>query len=581
MGMYEGINEFVDAMIDSEERFKAVKASFEEKNRGLKENIQRFHEDILKVISGKIETEDEDIQRMYSEFSDELQGLLSKVAQCIENTRKGMKFIADYEQSFNIAVFGKVKAGKSYLGNFIMGNAIRDLGKRTSYDKIDRPKVEVYDRGERRIQERLAEISEEGNEGFRVDPNEATSAIQLFHLGGIAWFDTPGIGSITWENEMLAKEYVDNADLIVYTSNSDAAGTRQDFKEMKDLYRKGKKFLLLLTQSDTVEEDVDEDGEIISILVAKSPKDRKDTEDYICSMLRDNDIAGLDRGEEILTVSAKLAFTALENEDEQMFGDSNMGKFLEILTEITRNKGAELKMKTPGNRINSTILEILDQLQEAQRILEKYRNDLLEKQKEMNEKRELFIEQVQPECLERLGRIIREKSNEIESQETSISAAELGNLLSREIYQVLSHACVGEFAKSSEILSKYTEKLSIGSVEELKVKTDTIEYKVQRVVSEPRDPQGLWEHLGAFFLDKEYYRSTVKTDIETSVISLGVNEQQVMAAARDKLNGLFKETVPNMVKEIGEQLMVPMIKALKEADESIKDTMANLEAMRC
>lgn len=581
MGMYEGINEFVDAMINSEEKFKAIKASFDEKNDELKENIQGFHEDILKVISRKIETEDEDIQRMYSGFSNELQGLLSKVAQCMENTRKGMKFIADYEQSFNIAVFGKVKAGKSYLGNFIMGNSIRDLGKRTSYDKIDRPKVEVYDRGERRTQERLAEISEEGKEGFRVDPNEATSAIQLFRLGGMTWFDTPGIGSITWENEMLAKEYVDNADLIVYTSNSDAAGTRQDFQEMKDLYRKGKKFLLLLTQSDTVEEDVDEEGEMISILVPKSPKDRKDTEDYICSMLRDNNIAGLDRGEEILTVSAKLAFTALENEDEQMSVDSNIGKFLEILTEITRNEGAKLKMKTPGNRINSTILEILGQLQGAQHILERYRNDLLEKQKEMNEKRELLIEQVQPECLERLGCIIREKSNEIESQETSISAAELGNLLSREIYQVLSHACVGEFAKSSEILSKYTEKLSIGSVKELKVKTDTIEYTVQRVVSEPRDPQGLWEHLGAFFLDKEYYRSTVKTDIETSVISLGVNEQQVMAAARDKLNGLFKETVPNMVKEIGEQLMVPMIKALKEADESIIDTMTKLEAMRC
>ena len=215
MGMYEKINEFVDAMMSSEEKFKDVKASFDNKNSGIEKCIQKFHQDVSNVISKKIETEDKDIQKMYNGFSDELRELLSKVALCMENTKKGMKFITDYEQSFNIAVFGKVKAGKSYLGNFIMGNSIRDLGKKTSYDNFPRPRVEVYDRGKKSIQGKLAEISEEGNEEFRVDPIEATSAIQLFHLGGMTWFDTPGIGSITWENEMLAKEYVDNADLIV------------------------------------------------------------------------------------------------------------------------------------------------------------------------------------------------------------------------------------------------------------------------------------------------------------------------------------------------------------------------------
>ena len=580
MGMYEKINEFVDAMMSSEEKFKDVKASFDNKNSGIEKCIQKFHQDVSNVISKKIETEDKDIQKMYNGFSDELRELLSKVALCMENTKKGMKFITDYEQSFNIAVFGKVKAGKSYLGNFIMGNSIRDLGKKTSYDNFPRPRVEVYDRGKKSIQGKLAEISEEGNEEFRVDPIEATSAIQLFHLGGMTWFDTPGIGSITWENEMLAKEYVDNADLIVYTSNSDAAGIRQDFLEMKDLDRKGKAFLLLLTQSDTVKEKV-EDGEIISKLVPKNRKDRMDTEDYICDTLREHNIAGLDRGREILTISTKLAFTALENEDEQMFEDSNIGKFLEILTDITRNDGAELKLKTPGSRINATFLSILEQLQEAQHTLEKYKESLLGKQKQMSEERELFVERIQPECLKKIGRIIREKGNEIESQESSISAAELGGLLNREVYQTLSRACIGEFAKSGEILSKYADKLNIGSVGELKMKTDTIEYTVQKVVQVSRDPHGLWEHLGSFFLNKEYYRSEVENDTETKVVALGVNEQQIMAAARDKINELFEETVPAMVKEISEQLMTPMIGLLEEADESIRETIMELEILKC
>ena len=581
MGIYEKINTFVDAMISSEEKFIDMKANFDKKNDGIERCIQGFSKNISNIISQKIEIEDEDIQGMYNGFSDELQKLLSEVTLCMENTKKGMKFITDYEQSFNIAVFGKVKAGKSYLGNFIMGNVIRDLGKKTSYDKLIRPKVEVYDRGEKYTQGKLAEISEKEDENFFVDPNEATSAIQLFHLGGMTWFDTPGIGSVTWENEMLAKEYVDNADLIVYTSNSDAAGTRQDFSEMKELHRKGKKFLLLLTQSDTVDENIDEDGDLISVLVAKSEKDRKDTEDYICNTLRDNGIAGLDRDREILTVSTKLALTALENEDEQMFEESNIGRFLEILTDITQNKGAELKIKTPGDRINTTILAILEQLQKTQRGLEEYKNSLLEKQKQMSQKNELLIEEIQSKCMNRIRHVIREKSNEIENKESSISAEELESLLNKEVYQVLSHACIGEFIQSGEILSKYTQELKVGSVGELKMKTDTIEYTVQKIVSVPREPQGLLEHLGSFFLDKTYYRREAGTEKETSIVALGVNEQQIMAAARERVAALFEETVPSMMEKISKHFMEPMIQLLESAEESIGGTIIELEQLKC
>ena len=299
MNSIGSINSFVDTMLESKAQFENIKASFEQKSDLLDDIINNFRQEIESILNVKILVEDEDMQRLYNGASDELVKMLKGVTNSIENIQKGMKFITDYEQSFNVVVFGMVKAGKSYLGNFIMGNVIRDLGISSSYDKFERPKVEVYDRGNVSTREKLSEISEEGNEGFRVDPNEATSAIQLFKLGGMTWFDTPGIGSVTWENEMLAKDYVDNADLIVYTSNSDAAGTRQDFTEMKALYEKGKTFLLLLTQSDAVEEDCDDDGEIVSVILPKSDKDRMDTELYMCNTLRDIGIPSLSQGKEI------------------------------------------------------------------------------------------------------------------------------------------------------------------------------------------------------------------------------------------------------------------------------------------
>lgn len=580
MNSIGSINSFVDTMLESKAQFENIKASFEQKSDLLDDIINNFRQEIESILNVKILVEDEDMQRLYNGASDELVKMLKGVTNSIENIQKGMKFITDYEQSFNVVVFGKVKAGKSYLGNFIMGNVIRDLGISSSYDKFERPKVEVYDRGNVSTREKLSEISEEGNEGFRVDPNEATSAIQLFKLGGMTWFDTPGIGSVTWENEMLAKDYVDNADLIVYTSNSDAAGTRQDFTEMKALYEKGKTFLLLLTQSDAVEEDCDDDGEIVSVIVPKSDKDRMDTELYMCNTLRDIGIPSLSQGKEILTVSTKLALTALENHDEEMFQASNIGKLLDILKEITKNEGAALKRKTPGNRINATINDIIDKLGQSNSKLEEYRRSLLDKKQSLSERSDELLVQMQHQCLTRINRIIRQKSNEVEGNGSAITGEALTQMLSEEICKVLRETCIDEFSESCDILSQYTEKLQLENVGELKMRTDEITYTLHKVVRVSRDPEGLWEHVCSFF-GKQYYRSDVKDVEKKSMVKLGVNEQQIQTLAKDRLAELFESEVPDMMKKICDYIIKPIMEMHELAEEYIENAISGLEKIEC
>ncbi len=580
MNSIGSINSFVDTMLESKAQFENIKASFEQKSDLLDDIINNFRQEIESILNVKILVEDEDMQRLYNGASDELVKMLKGVTNSIENIQKGMKFITDYEQSFNVVVFGKVKAGKSYLGNFIMGNVIRDLGISSSYDKFERPKVEVYDRGNVSTREKLSEISEEGNEGFRVDPNEATSAIQLFKLGGMTWFDTPGIGSVTWENEMLAKDYVDNADLIVYTSNSDAAGTRQDFTEMKALYEKGKTFLLLLTQSDSVEEDCDDDGEIVSVILPKSDKDRMDTELYMCNTLRDIGIPSLSQGKEILTVSTKLALTALENHDEEMFQASNIGKLLDILKEITKNEGAALKRKTPGNRINATVNDIIDKLGQSNSKLEEYRRSLLDKKQSLSERSDELLVQMQHQCLTRINRIIRQKSNEVEGNGSAITGEALTQMLSEEICKVLRETCIDEFSESCDILSQYTEKLQLENVGELKMRTDEITYTLHKVVRVSRDPEGLWEHVCSFF-GKQYYRSDVKDVEKKSMVKLGVNEQQIQTLAKDRLAELFESEVPDMMKKICDYIIKPIMEMHELAEEYIENAISGLEKIKC
>ena len=204
------INEFVDTMLEQQSQFENIQSS-----------ITRCENEVDQVISDLENTErrlvdssrakmgdnrDSDITNIFDVSSESLVHTITEVNQKIREAVKGMEFIQDFEKHFTVAVFGKVKAGKSYIGNFVMGNGIKKLGLPSSYDKLPPITVHVYDRGKVSTQDKLEEQPDDGD--FATGMKETTSTIQWFDLGGLSWFDTPGIGSVTWENEMLAKEYV-------------------------------------------------------------------------------------------------------------------------------------------------------------------------------------------------------------------------------------------------------------------------------------------------------------------------------------------------------------------------------------
>ena len=577
MNAIEAVNQFVDAMLTSKTQFTDIKAQAEKRNNAVKECISRFQSGIREITSRGVKVRNSELQEISRRQLSDLEKMLELVAARLENTRKGMKFINEYEDSFNIAVFGKVKAGKSYTGNFIMGNVIRDAGIRTSYDKTERPTVTVIDRGNVSKSDKLAEMDKDGAEGFFVDPNEATSTIQLFRLGGMVWIDTPGIGSVTWENEMLAKDFVDNADLIVYMSNSDAAGTQQDFKEMKALYEKKKRFLLLLTQSDTTDEDEDDDGNIISVLVPKSDKDRRSMEDYICETLRANGI-DMDRGSEVLTVSTKLALEGLKRNDEAMFYASNLKRFLEVLVSITQNDAAKLKMATPAQRINTMIDEVMKGLAEADAKLDEHMKSLEDSKRKLSERNDYLQSKMLNECMTGISSIIESKARDVESGKGGVSADELERIVSSEIYRVIMDTCRNEFAGSDEILQGYNVKL--GNITGLSMRQDTITYNRQETYRAERDPDGIIEHVKSWF-GKKYYTTRTRTHTETRNIDIGVNLQEVLSEIRSSIDTVFAEQVPGIMKKIADSFIAPVAQVRENAGRQINSAKRELEGLKC
>lgn len=580
--MFDAINRFADTMANTVEKFKGVRESAEGKTEEIDKCIQAFNESVEQAKAHKLKAKDKSIQEIYDASTKVLKDTLDGLTKELEEARNGMQFIQDNEDSLNVVVFGKVKAGKSYLGNLMMGNAIRKLPTKTSYDRLEQPKVEVYDQGTCTTQDKLKEVTEENDAsgGFGVDNREATRVIQLFHLGAMTWVDTPGFGSVTNENQELAREYVKNADLVIFPSTSDAAGTKQDFQEMKKLCDMGKRCLLVVTQSDTLEEDCDDDGNIVQIPVPKSDDDRRSTENYMKETLKKH---GIKLGDEnILTISAFLGLTALEKEDEDLFESSNMGKFWNLLSDITEQEGTILSKKAFGDRVNTALKSLQGKLEDAKKKLLDGNASREQQERDMKKKATLMIRDAKDECSQKMTNLIREKSKEVEKTKESFSAADLNQILSKVVYETVMDACKKQFDALAQMtkLSGYQEKLKLDSIGDLAMRQDKISYTYKRVIEVERDPRGFFEHIGAFF-GKDYYTHRTIGETREKTIDLGVNVQEIQAKAHSSLEKILEKQAPQLIQEIIDYYSAPLREMLDEALDAIQTAEKELEQLKC
>lgn len=578
MSMIDSINNFVDTMIEEQHQFEDIQNSISHCENSVEDiiaELEKKEKILVESAQQKMGNED-NVADIFNAASQSLVTTMNAANQKIRETIKGMTFIQDFEKHFTIAVFGKVKAGKSYIGNFVMGNPIRTRKIASSYDNLERPVVHVYDRGNESIQEHLSEQPDDTND-FATGMKETTSTIQWFDIGGMSWFDTPGIGSVTWENEMLAKEYVKNADLVIFACNSDAAGTRQEFAEMKQLYDMGKPILLLLTQSDTYESDVDDEGEEISILVPKCEKDRSDTEQYMIDTLSEQGMSDLLKYD-ILTVSAKLAVEALEKNDEDLFEQSNMGAFMERLTAITKNDAAEMKKATPKHRLNEMIDAVIHDLQfmaeqitDACQSIEESRNDL-------TDRKDSILEQVKSQVYLKMLEIVQEYKIKVEREKTTIGEMELSSKINEAISKSISEVCVAEAIKATDKI--YDLEIRLTGIGELKTKQESIPYEYTVVTSDTRSPKGFFEWVGAKVFGKKYYTSDSHTETRYSTFDTGVNDTEITQNIMFKLGDVFKNTVSQFINALVGDYYQPIENLQRNSVAEIESAIRELNTLR-
>ncbi|MGI2024408.1 dynamin family protein [Shewanella glacialipiscicola] len=295
-------------------------------------------------------------------LSSQIDGILSAISDTdkawqanLASYDKGLSFRQDFQDSLLVFVFGKVKSGKSSLGNYIAwGHTDPSENLKSSVPISLQP--EYFTAANTNVVNGDTDDEAKHRREFRVGATEATSSIQGFRLPGLTWVDSPGLHSVNDINGKLAQEYVAHADLILYTMNSASPGRASDLKEIKELKSKGKETLILITGSDINEEDWDDElGEIVTRVQMKSKETRQMQREYIAKELE-----GIDSND-ILSNSARYAQEHLTDPKEMQ--NSGMVQLFSRLHSISQNQGVQIKRAVPMTNFSNFLDKCRKELQ--------------------------------------------------------------------------------------------------------------------------------------------------------------------------------------------------------------------------
>lgn len=296
------------------------------------------------------------VNQAVHDYFEQINQVLSAWEKRVKNYEAGLSFREKFGDSLLVFVYGKVKAGKSSLGNYIA------TGRR----EPDAAWIKELETRLHKPQFFMEEANEDFNEkidfeqGFQVGADETTSCIQGFRVPGLTWVDSPGLHSITDANGDLAARYVESADLVIYPMNSAQPARASDLLELNDLLRAGKRILVLITRSDAKDVDVDEEtGEVINTLVMKSDKNRQDQEDYVQQELQKlcKELGLSNTDTSALSISVGYA-EAHANSDEAIQA-SGLSALFEKLAETLQSEGVELKKQVPQRNLQAFYAELL------------------------------------------------------------------------------------------------------------------------------------------------------------------------------------------------------------------------------
>ena len=338
-------SDFFVAMARLQEEFAAAAADMGARETALQAALADIRRALHVGIGETVFARSHELARFMTDFNSELADILQDWLDRIEKHDRNTAFHKGFTDSLVVFVLGKVKAGKSSLGNYM------------AYGRSNPKGVPVTEKAPHFFTAAMAHGTENQSEAavdqggyFSVGARETTKSIQGFRMPGLTWVDSPGLHSVTPENGALASDYADVADLIVYPMHTGNPGRTGDVAEIQRLLRAKKRFVVIITQCDRPEEDEAPDGTIVQHWVMKDRGARQGQIDYVRrAVSAAGDAVPLD----ILSLSVRYA--EMHDNDPTALEESGIADFFRLLTDIARSEGVRRKRETPSRNLNNFV----------------------------------------------------------------------------------------------------------------------------------------------------------------------------------------------------------------------------------
>lgn len=337
-------------------------------------------------LDGEDSLEEMGLPALYNERKTWIAAITSyhkKIVSKIEEYHRRNLFSLKYGQGRMACVFGKVKAGKSSLGNFVAYGVISPDAHSI---KSVSPQPTFFYETSSGLNEKMSPEIMARQRAFGIGIAETTSSVQGFSFPGFTWVDTPGVDSPNASNGDLAYQYVDASNLIIYTLNSSSPQRESDRTKILSFLRSGKPLLLVITASDTMDEDEDEDGNIIRTLTMKSDSVRQEQCEglraFIESAFEPQEVSLYEFS--VVSVSARFACEG-NSSPETLWCQSGMQNFFTTMAQIFETQGKCARMVTSLRDISDCLKEVMASFAKIDAASEIFSNDIASFKKKLGE----------------------------------------------------------------------------------------------------------------------------------------------------------------------------------------------------
>ena len=285
--------------------------------------------------------------------------------------------IKNVSTPLKVVVMGEVKAGKSTLINALVGAEISptDVLETTAaiievgyapkpYGIIQRDGQEIVSGNADRI---FAILDfNRGNQDYFRGSVTVSIGLPLENLKEFYVVDTPGILSITAANYATAKNYIKEADVVLWVLNANHLGQNDITKEIADVASYGKPILGIINKIDQLDGDIDR------------------VTDYVEAQL------GIYL-EKIFPLSAYKAWQGVKNQSNRQQLESGLEELLKYLREEIGLKAWQVKEESIQSASKALLEKFTNAHKKFLKVIDDYHNEVVIYEKEL-ELRALEIE---------------------------------------------------------------------------------------------------------------------------------------------------------------------------------------------